>query len=75
MTSNTKTLADTHKGSRIFTSKVNIRQYLTNKREPAELITEIKPSDQNVKDTVIRETYLRKAIFRRLAIKVRRGDT
>ncbi len=75
MTSSIKTIRIIHIIPRILAPKVNAQQYLTNKKEPAELITEVKPSNQNVKDAVIKETYLRKAVFRRLAIKMRRENS
>jgi hypothetical protein len=53
--------------------KVNIRQYLTNKKEPAELISDVASANQDVQSGIIKETYLRKEILRKLASKVRRG--
>jgi cell fate regulator YaaT (PSP1 superfamily) len=52
-------------------SKVNIRQYLTNRREPVEMISDIIPADQQ--SGVIQDASRGRESFRRLASSLRIG--
>ena len=73
MTSSNKTLENTPQRSRIFTPKVNIRQYLANKREPAETITDITPVNLDQESGIIKDASPGRKALRRLAMTLRFG--
>jgi hypothetical protein len=73
MISASKTLMDVHKRSRIFTPKVNIRQYLTNKREPVETISDITPANIDHRSGIVKDASPGRKAFRRLALTLRFG--
>ena len=69
----TKALKGSAKSSRIFASKVDNRQYLTNKREPAETISDITPGDIDSQSGIIKHATPGRQAFRRLALTLRFG--
>jgi hypothetical protein len=73
MTSYNKIIRDIYISPRKLASKVHFKQYLTNRREPAEAIADVIPLDTTQQSNVIENTYQRKQIFRKLAAKLRFG--
>lgn len=61
------TLARTTK----LTPKVNFKQYLTNRHEPADLISDINLVHADSSSGIIENTYFQKKAFRHLASSLR----
>jgi hypothetical protein len=72
MISASKTLMGIHK-RRILPPEVNIRQYLTNKREPVETISDITPADIDQQSGMVKDASPGRKTFRRLALTLRLG--
>jgi hypothetical protein len=66
-------IADVHKRRHIINSKVNIRQYLTNKKEPAEMISDVMPGNIDRQSGIIKDASSGRKAFRRLALTLRFG--
>ncbi|MCW2763747.1 MAG: hypothetical protein JWR85_3948 [Marmoricola sp.] len=71
MTSYNKIIRDIYISPRRLASKVQFKQYLTNRSEPAEAIADVIPPNANQQSNVIENTYQRKQIFRKIAAKLR----
>jgi|GEM_PF-6399392 len=69
----TITLADIRKRPLIFRPKVNIRQFLTNKKEPAEMISDITSSADDNRSGIVKDASSERKVFRRRALSLRFG--
>ena len=70
MSTNNKTFWDINRHTQHL-QKVNFRQYLSSKNEPADKITGVSTTKLEDQPRIIEETYLRKKIFRNLATSLR----
>ena len=70
---NAITLADIRKRPLILRPKVNIRQFLTNKKEPAEKISDITSSATDSRSGIVKDASFERKAFRRRALSLRFG--
>jgi hypothetical protein len=68
-----KIIQDIYEAPVKFASKVNIRQYMTNKREPAIDSMHGNLGKLSKQSDVIQDAYPRKQLFRKIAFKIRLG--
>ena len=71
MTRTTKTFWDVHINPHNPLQKVNFRQYLTNDTEPEDIISGASRMALNEQSGIIAETYFRKRILRKFALRLR----